>query len=74
MADIVELIEADALAAGGGKEAHRDRDQPECQVAFPDRSGHGEAPFWHQPALANWPQRRVFKVSEQAERMQAEMQ
>src|SRR5579871_1748280 len=36
----MELIEADALGARGGKKPDRDRDQPEGEVALPDRSRH----------------------------------
>src|SRR5580704_2493482 len=40
LADVVELVEADALGARGGEQSNRDGDQPEGEVALPDRSRH----------------------------------
>jgi hypothetical protein len=36
----MELIETDALAAGGGKKANRNRNEAEGNVAFPDCRSH----------------------------------
>src|ERR1700733_15164470 len=40
LADVVELVEADTLGARGGKQPNGDGDQPEGEVALPDRSRH----------------------------------
>src|SRR5262249_36268590 len=40
VADRVELVEADALSARGGKKANRNRNETEGKVALPDCRSH----------------------------------
>jgi len=47
----VELIEADALAAGGCKEAYGNGDESKGEVAFPDTCGHEKTPSKRLPEM-----------------------
>ena len=42
MANLMELIQADALGPGCGKQPNRDGNQPECEMPLPHRCRHSE--------------------------------
>src|SRR3984885_10872216 len=44
----MKLVEAEALAARGGEQSHRERHQPERQMPLPDTSRHDPAITWNQ--------------------------